>query len=194
VPVANMPHSKEYLRRLREELTDDKVSHCVFTAEYLSSFAATLGIPHDEAVTAGLLHDFCRNLDKGDMLEQARGFRIPISESQLEKPVLLHGPVAAEICRREYGISDEVYEAIYWHTTGCPGLGILGQALYLADFAEPTRRFPEAAEARELLRKQGFEHALIYVVEMELLFSQDKQVIDPNTEAFLLWLKTQKTL
>lgn len=192
MPVANMPQSKEYLRCLRERLSDEKVSHCVFTAEYLSSFAGSLGISHDEAVTAGLLHDFCRDLNKEEMLQQARAYRIPISESQMEKPSLLHGPVSAEMCRREFGISDAVYEAIYWHTTGRPGLEILGQALYLADFAEPTRKFPEAAEAREWLRKQGFESALLYVAEMKIVFCQDKKVIDPNTQAFLLWLKTRK--
>ena len=84
VPVANMPQSKEYLRCLRERLSDEKVSHCVFTAEYLSSFAGSLGISHDEAVTAGLLHDFCRDLNKEEMLQQARAYRIPISESQME--------------------------------------------------------------------------------------------------------------
>jgi len=187
-----MPQSKEYLQCLRERLSDEKVSHCIFTAEYISSFAAGLGISHDEAVSAGLLHDYCRDLNKEDILEQARYYRLPISESQMEKPSLLHGAVAAETCRREFGISDDVYEAIYWHTTGRPCLGILGQALYVADFAEPTRKFPEAAEARERLRRQGFESALLYVAEMKLVFCQDKKVVDPNTQAFLLWLKTRK--
>lgn len=192
MPVVDMPQSKEYLLCLRERLSDEKVSHCVFTAEYLSSFAASLGISHDEAVTAGLLHDFCRDLNKEEMLQQARAYRIPISESQMEKPSLLHGPVSAEMCRREFGISEAVYEAIYWHTTGRPGLEILGQALYVADFAEPTRKYPEAAEARTHLRKQGFEAALLYVAEMKIVFCQDKKVVDPNTQAFLLWLKTRK--
>ena len=192
MPVAKLPQSKEYLRRLREQLSDDKVSHSVFTAEYLSFFAESLGIEHDEAVTAGLLHDFCRDLDVNEMLERARQYRLPMSESQMEKPSLLHGPLSAECCRREFEIGEAVYQAIYWHTTGRPGLEILGQALYVADFAEPTRRFPEAAEARERLRTNGFENALLYVAEMKFAFCQDKKVVDPNTQAFLLWLKTRK--
>lgn len=193
MPIANMPMSKEYLRRLRERISDDKVSHSIFTAEYLSSFAVSLGIPHDEAVIAGLLHDFCRGLDKHEMLDLARSYRIPLSDSQMEKPSLLHGPLAAETCRQEFGISDEVYEAIYWHTTGRPGLGLLGQALFVADFAEPTRKFSEAAEARTLLRKQGFEKALLYVAEAKITLCQTKKVVDPNTQAFLIWLKAQHT-
>lgn len=191
MPIAKTPQFKEYLRRLRQQLTDDKVSHSIFTAEYLSSLAGDVGLDHDEAVTAGLLHDFCRDLSKQAFLEQARTLHLPLNDAQLLKPSLLHGPVAAEICRNEFGISEDVYEAIYWHTTGRPGLARLGQALYLADFAEPTRTYAEAAEARALLRRQGFNDALLYVAEQKLRFSRNKAVVDPNTEIFYLWLKSR---
>ncbi len=192
MPIADMPEAKTYLRRLREVLNDDKVSHCIFTAEYLASFAVSLGIDHDDAVAAGLLHDFCRCLDDSEMLDQARQFRLPLSEAQMAAPTLLHGPVAAETCRREFDINEEVYQAIYWHTTGRPALEPLGQALFVADFAEPTRKFPEAVEARARLRKSGFEDAVLYVAEMKAVFSRRKTVVDPNTQAFLLWLKTRE--
>ncbi len=188
MPIAQAPEAKQYLKRLRERLSEERVSHCIFTAEYLSSFAKDLGIDHDEAVTAGLLHDYCRDLKKNAFLEEARALRLPFGECQMQKPTLLHGPVSAEHCRREFGVSDAVYEAIYWHTTGRPGLGRLGQALYVADFAEPTRKFPEAALARDCLRKQGFDQTLRFVAETKLRFAREKGVVDPNTEAFLLWL------
>lgn len=191
MPIAQCPDSKMYLQKLRDRLPAERVSHCIFTAEYLSSFSSTLGLDHDAAVVAGLLHDYCRDLKKEAFLEEARRLRLPISESQMQKPSLLHGPLSAECARREFGVNDDVYEAIYWHTTGRPGLGRLGQALYVADFAEPGRKFPEAAEARTRLRKEGFDATLIYVAETKVRFNRMKPVIDPNTEAFLLWLKSK---
>ncbi len=190
MPIAKAPEAKTYLYRLRQELSDDKVSHCIFTAEYLSSFAVSLGIEHDDAVAAGLLHDFCRDYDAHELLDQARQFRLPLSEAQMAAPTLLHGPVAAALCRQEFDINEAVYQAIYWHTTGRPGLEPLGQALVVADFAEPTRKFPEAVEAREQLRKHGFAAALLYVAEMKAAFSREKPVVDPNSQAFVLWLKS----
>jgi len=191
MPIADCPRAKTYLKELRDRLPGPRVTHSIFTAEYLSSLSGTLCLDHDEAVTAGLLHDYCRDLQRETFLEEARRRRMPISESQLEKPALLHGPLAAELCREQFDITDTVYEAIYWHTTGRPGLGRLGQALYVADFAEPGRKFQEAAEARQILRKQGFDAALRYVAAMKVHFNRNKPVIDPNTEIFLLWL--QKT-
>jgi predicted HD superfamily hydrolase involved in NAD metabolism len=191
MPVARAACARLYLARLRETLPEKRLSHCIFTAEYLSSYAETIGVDHDEAVAAGLLHDLCRDMSKPELLACARELRLPVSEEALKKPVLLHGPVAAERCRTEFGISDAVYEAIYWHTTGRPGLGMLGQGLCLADFAEPMRKYPEAAEARARLRSNGFSDAMLYVAEQEVEFSKKHDVADPNSMAFYIWLKRE---
>ena len=189
MPVARFPRYKEFLKLLRERLPDEKVTHSIFVAEYAASIAVRAGAPHDEVVTAGLLHDLCRAEDPEILLTRARGYGLDVSEVQLEMPALLHGPVAAEECRDELGIWDEdVYSAIYWHTTGHPGLGRIGQVLFLADFAEPSRKFPEAVEARILVREAGFEAALRFAARAKLEFQRTRPVIDPNLEDFLHWL------
>lgn len=192
MPLARLPRYKEFLQILRERLPDEKVSHCIFVAEYAASLATKAGVAHDDIVTAALLHDLCRTEEPENLLARARGYGIDISESAMEFPMLLHGPVAAEECRDELGVFEEdIYEAIYWHTTGRTGLGRTGQLLFLADFSEPTRKFPEAAEARALAREEGFEVAIRYVARTKLYFQQAHEVIDPNLEDFHLWLEKE---
>ncbi|MCC6142941.1 MAG: bis(5'-nucleosyl)-tetraphosphatase (symmetrical) YqeK, partial [Candidatus Hydrogenedentes bacterium] len=162
MPIAKAARTHEFVAALRERLPEDKVAHCVSVAEYLSSFAETIGLDHDTAVAAGLLHDLCRGLGNDEILRLAVAYGLPIREVQLQRPILLHGALAAEECRRNFGLTDpDFYEALYWHTTGRPGLGLLGQALYHADFAEPLRKYPEAAEARAVLQSSGFPAALL---------------------------------
>ena len=190
MPIAKMDRYKEFHHLLRDRLTEEKVSHSVFVAEYAASLADSMDVDHDAAVTAGLLHDLCRTMEPEDLLRNARGYGLAISDTALEVPLLLHGPVAAEECRRDLNIaSDPVYEAIYWHTTGRPDLDRLGQLIFLADFSEPTRRFPEAAQARALVRNKGFDAALHFVIEQKLRFQQTKTVVDPNLQAFLIWFR-----
>jgi predicted HD superfamily hydrolase involved in NAD metabolism len=189
MPVAKSARYKEYLAYLRDHAPEQTVSHCVFTAEYLSSFAGSLGVDHDEAIAAGLLHDLLRQEPGDSLLAEARALGIPIDECHCEVPMLLHGPVAAHRVRSGLNVpSEAVFEAIYWHTTGRPKLGMLGRALYVADFSEPTRRFPQASEAREILRKEGFLHALKYVARCRQEYLKDKDFIDPTSQAFYLWL------
>ena len=192
MPIARMPRYKEFLQIIRERLPDDRVSHSIFVAEYAASLAEKAGVPHDEVVTAGMLHDLCRAEPPDVLLTRARGYGLDISEAALEAPILLHGPVAAEECRDELGIWDEdTYHAIFWHTTGCAGLGRIGQVLFLADFSEPTRKFVEAAEARVLAREEGFEAALRYAARVKLDMQQRKEVIDYHLEDFARWVQEE---
>lgn len=189
MPITRCEQARTYLAAIRQRLKDGRVTHCVFVAEYFSSFAPSIGLDHDEAVTAGLLHDYCRDLSGEELLAEARRLRLPLTDAQLQRPVLLHGHVAAVLCGERFGLSEPVKEAIAWHTTGRPGLGALGQGLIVADFAEPGRKYPEAAVTREILRKEGFRAALLYVARQKVAFSRNKEYTDPNTAAFLFWLE-----
>lgn len=190
MPIVRTERFKELLAIIRKALPEARVSHCVFVAEYLASFAGSIGVDHDQAVTAGLLHDLCRTLDNETMLARAREYGIPISPQQEAKPMLLHGPVAAAECMNRLGIDDPgICEAIASHTSGKAGMCRLSQALYVADFAEPTRKYPEAAQARDVLRHEGFDEALYFVALKKIQHVREKSVIDPAAEAFFLWIE-----
>lgn len=192
MPIVNFSRYKEFLQLLREQLPEEKVSHSIFVAEYAASLSAKVGVAHDAIVTAGMLHDLCRAQSGDVLLTRARGYGLDISEAAIQVPMLLHGPVAAEECREELGIWDQdVYDAIFWHTTGSPGLGRTGLLLYLADFSEPTRKFPEAAQARALMREQGFEAALRYTARAKFEHLQTKEVVDTTAEDFLYWVEQE---
>jgi predicted HD superfamily hydrolase involved in NAD metabolism len=185
-----LPRDKEFRDLLRDRLTDKKARHSYGAAECMAELAPVLELPLDQAVTAGLLHDICRNWDDDKMLAKAEKYGLPVSPLERKKPNLLHGPVAAEQCRRKLAIDEPaIYEAIYWHTTGKPGLCRLGQALYFADFSEPNRKYPEAEEARRICRESGFDAALRYVAEQKIAFLRDKNIETPVAEEFCRWTR-----
>lgn len=190
--IVETGRAKEFVALLRDRVSDKTLRHCIFTAEYMASFAASAGITNDDAVTAGLLHDLCKAMTPEELLAAAAEYGLTLNDSQQRKPQLLHGPISAEECRRKRGIADDdIYEAIFWHTTGRPGLGRVGIALYVADFAEPSRTFPEAAEARRILRASGFKAALRYVSEQKYQHVLTKPVTDPITAEFHAWVITE---
>lgn len=191
MPITQTARAKEFLHLLRDRVSDKIVSHCVLTAEFMASYAGQAGITNDQAVTAGLLHDLWKGVPDEDMVAAAQRYGIVPNETQRLKPSLLHGPVAANECRDSLGVDDpDVYEAIYWHTTGRAGFCNLGLALYVADFAEPLRSFPDAVEARALVRRAGFHAALRFVAAKKLEHVRTKPHVDPATEAFHAWLNT----
>ncbi len=52
------------------------------------------------------------------------------------------------MARDVFGVDDEIYTAIYWHTTGHANMTKLEKIIYLADYIEPNRAFPGLDELR----------------------------------------------
>jgi len=191
-PLLQTDRAEEFVRLLRKRLRGKTVNHSISAARFMASYATKAGITPDQAVTTGLLHDLCKDMAGDALIAAAEGYGIEVSAIQRLKPKLLHGPVAAEECRRSHLVDDEaVYEAIYWHTTGRPGFGKVGLALYLADFAEPLRKIPEAAEARSMLDAEGFHKALLFASKAKLDHLHTKGVHDPTTGRFQAWLERE---
>src|SRR5690606_36300671 len=66
-------------------------------------------------------HDVVRHLSGQEWLARAEAYGIQPSELERDAPVLLHGPVAAEELRRNFGVTEErVLHAVHWHTPGHP--------------------------------------------------------------------------
>jgi len=190
IPVRALPRAAEFIECLVQRLRKSTRRHCLSTADYMYAIAEQVGVDRGRAAMTGLLHDLAKDMTNEEFIQAAEAFGIPVNDVQRQVPVLLHGQVAAEECRHRLGIDDEaVYEAIYWHTTGRPGLGPLGLALYVADFSEPLRTFPEAAVARDVMDSQGFRSALRYVVRQKVdrLLTR-KKIVDPISKTFEEWV------
>jgi len=192
VVLETIPRANEFLSIVEGRLKLKTLQHVLGVTELILRVAPDLGVSLEDAAAAGLLHDLCKPLKRAEMIAAAEDFDISISEMQREKPALLHGPVAAEKAKRDLHVeSNDVYEAIYYHTTGKPGLGLVGQALYFADFSESNRTYPGSAEARAIFGTDGFVKALLYAADAKLEVVQSKSTVDPMTQAFNDWLHEQ---
>ena len=187
--IDDHPRAAEFLALLDSRVKPKLKRHCIGVAETLLAIGLREGLDPMRCIEAGLLHDSCKHLKKKEYLAEAERRGIPISAAARAKPMLLHGPIAAEEARHLHGIKNtDLYEAIYWHTTGTPGLNPLGLALYLADFSEPNREYPESAEARARYEANGLADALAFTAAAKLAFVLTKDAVDPATAAFHQWV------
>jgi len=137
----------------RERLSAKRYGHTLRVAETAEDLARAHGVDPGRARLAALLHDAARERSSEEFLGLAEDLGLGVRESERESPKLLHGPVAAELARRELGVEDdEVLEAIRAHTVGRPGMGPLSLVLYVADKIEPARDYPSVENLRRLAR------------------------------------------
>ena len=65
-------------------------------------------------------------------------------------PKLFHAKTASELIKRDFPeyADEEIVSAVRWHTTGRRGMTTFESIVYLADYIEDTRTFPECVELR----------------------------------------------
>ena len=138
----------------RGRLSPKRHGHTRRVADTAEDLARTHGLDPYRARLAALLHDAARERGAEEFLDRAGDWGIPVGQPERESPKLLHGPVAAELARRELGVEDgEVLDAVREHTTGRPNMAPLSLLLFVADKIEPARDYPSVGRIRRLADK-----------------------------------------
>ena len=147
---------EEFSRRVQrrvEQLPGGLQSHIDRVRDIAGELAEHHGIDGDLASLGMLCHDVARAMPNQELLDRAAKLRLPIGAVDRLVPVLLHGPVGAEILKQEDGLDvQSVYDAVYWHTTSHPDLDQLGKIIFLADKLDPVKvsAYPYQPKLREL--------------------------------------------
>jgi predicted HD superfamily hydrolase involved in NAD metabolism len=174
----------------RERLSDRRYEHTLRVAQTAERLALLHGIDPHRTRLAALLHDAARELSVEDHLLVAERWNLPVGQPELESPKLLHGPIAAELARRELGVEDEdVLEAVRVHTVGAPNMSLIALALYMADKTEPARDYPSVGHLRNL-SQEDLRRATIEALQRVIAHNEQRErPIHPSSRAMLDWLE-----
>ena len=131
-------------------LKHQRIPHVLGTEQEAIRLAERYGADVEKARVAALLHDCTKRLNLPEQLALCRRYGIGLDELEERTLKLLHAKTGAAIAREVFGVDDEIYSAIWWHTTGRPGMTLLEKIMYLADYIEPSRDFPGVQELRRV--------------------------------------------
>ena len=178
---------------LREQAYDmlqpKRIPHVRGCEEEARRLAKRWGANVEDAAEAAILHDITKKLDLREQLLLCEKYDIIMDTQEKESAKLLHAITGAAVARAEFGVSDAVYGAIRWHTTGKPDMSLLEKVIYMADYIEPTRTFDGVNTLRRLAY-QDLDKSLVLGFSMSL---QDVEsggsTPHPNTAAAFRWYK-----
>lgn len=148
-------------------LSPKRVAHVVGCEAEAVNLAMRWGEDPENAAEAGILHDITKKLVLSDQLILCRKYGIINDTAEEENVKLLHAKTGAAIAKDLFNISDEVYDAIRWHTTGKPDMTLLEKIIYMADYIEPNRDF-EGVEKLRKLAYEDLDKAMALGLEMSL--------------------------
>ena len=148
-------------------LKHKRIPHVLGTEQEAIRLAERYGADVEKARRAALLHDCTKKLDMEEQLALCRRYVIQLDELEQKALKLLHSKTGAAIARDVFGVDDDIYSAIWYHTTGHAGMTKLEKIIYLADYIEPSRDFPGVDKLRKVCY-EDLDRGLLMGLEMTI--------------------------
>ena len=168
-----------------------RIAHVQGTEGEAARLARRWGADEEKARRAAILHDCTKYLNMEEQLQLCAKYGIVLDDLERQAVKLLHAKTGACVARDVYGVSDDMYEAIFWHTTGKADMTLLEKILYIADYMEPTRDFP-GVERLRALAYEDLDAAVCLGCEMSIQEMHDRGLpVHPNTVKARDWLRSK---
>lgn len=148
-------------------LKHKRIPHVLGTEQEAIRLAERYGADVEKARVAALLHDCTKKLDMESQLTLCDHYGIQLDELEQVSLKLLHSKTGAALAGDVFGVDEEIYNAIWWHTTGHAGMTLLEKIIYLADYIEPSRDFPGVDKLRSVCYKD-LNEGLLMGLEMTI--------------------------
>jgi nicotinate-nucleotide adenylyltransferase len=151
--TARFDEIKEKVRSLQSEKRFCHTLAVVKEAGYIAEKCAFGEAKAEKAALAALLHDITKCFSDAEQTEMAAKYGIT---EPYEAPTA-HEKTGAHFARELFGsatVDDEIFSAIYCHTTGKEGMSALDMAVFIADYTEETREHAVCRETRAYLHAE----------------------------------------
>lgn len=173
--------------RAYDMLRPNRIAHVTGCEEEAVKLARFWGADENEAREAAILHDITKRLDLIAQLQLCVKYDIMTDAIEQDEVKLLHAKTGAATAREEFGASDEVHDAIAWHTTGRANMALLEKIIYIADYIEPTREFDGIDELRTLAYSD-IDMAIIKGLEMSIADMSSRGIVPhERTKETISW-------
>lgn len=127
-----------------------RLAHIRGIEEEAARLAHRWGADETRMRQAAILHDCTKYLSHQEHLDLCDHYGIRLSPLERATDKLLHAKSGAVLARHMFGMDDGTYNAILYHTTARARMSLEEKILYVADYMEPNRDFPEVGELRRL--------------------------------------------
>lgn len=152
----------DYKQIIKPMMSEHRYIHSVNVSKEAKRLAKIYGADEEKAVTAGILHDITKELDKQEQLQIIHSGGIILDNIQKDAPKLWHGISGSVYINKQLNIDDEdIINAIRYHTTGRANMSLLEKIIFVADFTSEERTYKGVETMRKKSRK-SLEEAMLY--------------------------------
>ncbi len=134
-------------------LSEKRMFHSECVARCAVELAVRNGADPEKAEIAGLLHDIMKEEPDDVLLKWINGFDIMQDDYFSACKPIWHSFAGAAYACKVFSLTDDICDAIYYHTCGKAHMSPLEECIFLADYISDDRTFPGSQQVREIAKK-----------------------------------------
>ncbi len=169
----------------KTSLSEARFYHTECVAKAAEELAERYHVDVDNALIAAYLHDILKEHDRADLLQRMQGSAIILSTQMIDSPAIWHAYAGGCYVKEELGLSDDIANAVMYHTAGRADMSLLEKIIFVADFISEDRAFSGVSEVRALAQASLDEACIVALHNSIIHICKQYKPIDPHTvEAF----------
>lgn len=126
---------------VKSRLSEKRYIHSEGVVKRALEYAKIYNVDEEKIMYIAIAHDIAKEFTKEENEECIKKYNIELDEIEKNNNSLLHQRIGAEICKNEFGFSDDMVNAVRCHTTAKPNMSLLEKIIYLADATEENREY-----------------------------------------------------
>ena len=135
-----MYDKKEIINDLQKRLDLNRFIHSISVASISKELAIFYNLNFENSFIAGLLHDYAKCIDQKELYIMSKKYNINYKNYDFDDiKNILHANVGAYIVKEKYNVNDEIFNAIFTHTTADSNMTDIQKIVFISDFIEPFR-------------------------------------------------------
>lgn len=172
---------EEITKDVKNTLSEKRYIHCIGVMEQAAYLAKKYGYDIDIARVVGIAHDIAKEIPEEEKLKYVEQNNIEIDKIESVNIGLLHAKIGADICKKKYNFTEEMQNAIKYHTTGNENMNILAKIIFVADKTEKNRKYEDLKTVRDLA-DEDLDNCILYILDYMLVDNVNKKkLIHPNS-------------
>ena len=127
----------------KKALSEKRFKHSEGVVNRAVEYAKIYGIDVEIVKLVAIAHDIAKELSEEQEREYIKQYNIQLDEIESISHNLLHAKIGFYICKNKYGFTEDMANAVKYHTTGRPNMSLLEKIIYLADATDSNRNYDD---------------------------------------------------
>lgn len=165
---------------VKEILSEKRFKHSEGVVKRALEYAEIYNVDKEELRIAAIAHDIAKEFSDEENQKYIKEYNIELDEIEKCNKNLLHAIIGAYICKNKYEFSDDMVNAVKYHTTGRENMSLLEKIIYLADATEESKNYEKDFYVQTI--KNDIDKGMVEVSKWVINnLTERKRVIHLNT-------------